>query len=53
MELEDFLVKAKMSTNGSEDTKPIQLDDGSKEYRYEIEDYIYRDRYFGGNPFIG
>jgi len=38
MELEDFLVEAKRSTNGSEETKPVQLGDGSKEYRIEIEE---------------
>jgi len=53
MELEDFLVMAKKSTSGSEETEPIQLDDGSKEYRFEAEDYVFRDRFFGGNPFIG
>lgn len=53
MELEDFLVMAKKSTSGSEETEPVQLDDGSKEYRFEAEDYVFRDRFFGGNPFIG
>ena len=53
MELEDFLVEAKRLTYGSADTKPTLLDDGSKEYRVEIDEYLYRDRYFGGNPFIG
>lgn len=53
MELEDFLVYSKKQTYGSESTKPKQLEDGSKEYRVEEKDYVYRDRYFGGNPFIG
>ena len=53
MELEDFLVHAKKQTYGSESTEPKQLDDGSKEYLVEAEEYVYRDRYFGGNPFIG
>ena len=53
MELETFLVIAKKSTSGSEETEPVQLDDGSKEYRFESEDYVFRDRFFGGNPFVG
>lgn len=53
MELEDFLVEAKKATYGSDETKPVQLDDGSKEYLYERDEYVYRDRYFGSNPFVG
>lgn len=52
MDLVDFLVEAKKSTYGG-GAEPKQLDDGSKEHRYSIDEYIYRDRYFGGNPFIG
>ena len=53
MELEDFLVIAKKSTSGLEENEPVQLDDGSKEYLFELEDYVFRDRFFGGNPFVG
>ena len=53
MEFEDFLVEAKKQTSGSESSKPKQLDDGSKEYVVEIDDYVYRDRFFGENPFVG
>jgi hypothetical protein len=53
MEIEDFLIKAKRQTYGSPISEPRQLEDGSKEYLVEINEYVYRDRYFGGNPFIG
>lgn len=53
MEIEDFLVHAKRRTYGSTTLEPKQLDDSSKEYLVKIKEYIYRDRYFGGNPFIG
>jgi hypothetical protein len=53
MEIEDFLVQAKRRTYGSSTSEPKQLDDSSKEYLVEIEEYVYRDRHFGGNPFIG
>ncbi|MCW4011528.1 MAG: DUF5680 domain-containing protein [Candidatus Bathyarchaeota archaeon] len=52
MDLTDFLVEAKRRTYGS-GAEPMKLDDGSKEYRVEIDEHLYRDRYFGGNPFIG
>ncbi|MHA2391418.1 MAG: DUF5680 domain-containing protein [Promethearchaeota archaeon] len=53
MEIEDFLVMAKRLTYASKNSEPKQLEDGSKEYLVEIEEYIYRDRYFGENPFVG
>ena len=52
MELADFLVHAKHQAYGS-GIAPRRLDDGSKEYNIAHEEYVYRDRYFGGNPFIG
>ena len=52
MDLANFLVYAKKRTYGSE-VEPKKLDDGSKEYQITSEDYTYRDRYFGYNPFIG
>ena len=53
MDLADFLVEAKRRTYGSSTNTPKQLDDGSKEYLVKIDEYTYRDRYFGGNPFVG
>jgi hypothetical protein len=52
MDLADFLVEAKKRTYGS-GAEPKRLEDGSKEHRVTIDEYTYRDRYFGGNPFIG
>ncbi len=54
MELSDFLVKAKINTYASngEGGERI-LENGSKELSYEINEWKYRDRYFGFNPFIG
>ena len=51
MDLADFLVEAKKRTYGSS-SEPSRLEDGSKEYLVTINEYTYRDRYFGGNPFI-
>lgn len=53
MKFVDFLIAAKKQTSGSPSSKPKQLEDGSKEYVVEIDDYVYRDRFFGGNPFVG
>ena len=54
MKLSTFLVKAKINTyaTGGEGEETI-LDEGSKELTYSEEDFAYRDRYFGHNPFIG
>jgi hypothetical protein len=52
MNLADFLVEAKRLTYAS-GLEPQQLDDSSKEYLVTLDEYTYRDRYFGGNPFIG
>jgi hypothetical protein len=54
MELSEFLVKAKINTYatfGEGDEKT--LEDGAKELIFEQDDFKYRDRYFGANPFIG
>ena len=32
---------------------PATLSDGAIEFKYEDGPFIYRDRYFGANPFIG
>jgi hypothetical protein len=54
MILADFLVMAKKATyasNGEGNEK--SLSDGAKELIYVSENFRYRDRYFGNNPFIG
>ncbi|HNY35908.1 MAG TPA: DUF5680 domain-containing protein [Candidatus Pacearchaeota archaeon] len=51
---EEFLLKAKINTyasNGENEEKI--LEDGSKELVYKNNEWEYRDRYFGFNPFIG
>lgn len=51
-ELRKFLVRAKVNTYASGEEGTI-LDDGSKELVFEEGKFMYRDRYFGFNPFIG
>lgn len=54
MELKDFLVKAKINTYASNgEGGENVLEDGSKELVYMDDEWKYRDRYFGFNPFIG
>ncbi len=54
MKLNEFLVKAKIATYADEENaKKKTLEDGSTELIFEIDDYKYRDRYFGSNPFVG
>lgn len=51
-ELCRFLVKAKINTYASGKEGAI-LRDGSKELVFREGKFLYRDRYFGSNPFIG
>jgi len=51
-ELCKFLVKAKINTYAS-GTQGTILSDRSKELVYAEGRFLYRDRYFGFNPFIG
>ena len=54
MDLNNFLVKAKVYTYASEgEVNERILDDRSKELIFEQDEFKYRDRYFGFNPFIG
>lgn len=54
MELKDFLVEAKINTYAnSKENQEKTLKDGSRELIYERDEWKYRDRYFGFNPFIG
>lgn len=50
----EFLVRAKINgyATGGEGKEKI-LDDGSREFLYEENEFIYKDSYFGFNPFIG
>jgi hypothetical protein len=54
MEFIPFLLKAKHQTyaSGGEGNAPT-LEDGAHEMSYREGEYVYRDRYFGFNPFIG
>ena len=52
MELNEFLVKAKISTYASGAKKKI-LEDGAKELTFKEGGFKYRDRYYDFNPFIG
>ncbi len=54
VELSKFLVKAKISTYASQGEQDEQiLDDECKQLSFSDEDFTYRDRYYGFNPFIG
>jgi len=52
--LKKFLVRAKINTYATdgEDNEKTLLD-GTKELEFKEGDFLYRDRYFGSNPFIG
>ena len=52
MELKEFLVRAKKNTYAS-GAKEIILPDSGKEIIYEEDNFKYRDRYYGFNPFSG
>lgn len=54
MNLKEFLVLAKINTyaTAGEGGEKI-LEDGCKELSFSKEDFAYRDRYFGSNPFVG
>ena len=51
-ELCSFLVRAKIRTYAS-GREGVIVKNRSKELIFEEEDFRYRDRYFGSNPFIG
>jgi len=54
MELSNFLVKAKTKTYASVGERREKiLQDGCKELKYSEGNFLYRDRYYGFNPFIG
>ena len=47
-----FLVKAKINTYASGREGTI-LTDGTKKLTFEEGEFVYRDKYYGFNPFIG
>ena len=53
MELEQFLVKAKISAYASGGDGGEGTLDGCKELTFQEDDWKYSDRYFGWNPFVG
>jgi len=54
MELNKFLVKAKTRTYASVGERGEKiLQDGCKELEYSEGNFLYCDRYYGFNPFIG
>jgi len=54
MSLREFLVKAKAKTYASEgERNGRQLEDGGTELTFRDAKYVYRDRYYGVNPFAG
>jgi len=54
MELNDFLIKAKINTYASRgELAESILEDESKELVYKEGEWKYRDRYFGSNKFTG
>ena len=53
-ELVSFLLRAKLKTYATEDEgNERNFEDGTREMTYAEEDFFYRDRYFGFNPFVG
>lgn len=53
MKLSKFLVKAKTRTYAEDKAVKKELKDGSKELVYKEGSLVYRDRYFGFDPFSG
>lgn len=52
--LAQFLLAAKKSTYaGAKGDSKKMLDDGAREFDYTNDAYMYRDRYFGSDPFAG
>jgi len=54
MELKKFIVQAKVHTYASDgEGGEKNLPDGCKELEYNKENFKYRDRYYGFDPFVG
>jgi hypothetical protein len=53
-DLINFLIKAKVNTYASQGEGGENIsEDGCKELKFNQDNFRYRDRYFGSNPFIG
>jgi hypothetical protein len=48
-----FLLRAKGCTYADGGGKAVVLQDGCKELVYSEQEFDYRDRYYGNNPFVG
>ena len=53
MNFQEFLIKAKKATYANKNAQKKTPNDGSNELIFKEGDFFYRDRYFGGNPFLG
>ena len=52
LSLRDFLMKAKKHSYASGHAAEV-LADGCHEFTFQEGEFLYRDRYFGENPFVG
>lgn len=54
MSLREFLIRAKVQTYAGEgERNERRLEDGGKELTFREGEFLYRDRYYGFNPFAG
>ncbi|MFH1317217.1 MAG: DUF5680 domain-containing protein [Candidatus Woesearchaeota archaeon] len=53
MNLNDFLVKAKLNGYCNPDVRPQEFADGRREYLFIEDNMAYHDAYHGENPFQG
>ena len=53
MNLAQFLVEAKKKTYASEEANKKINEDGSNELLFRKDNLIYKDKYYGADPFIG
>ncbi|MFH1053000.1 MAG: DUF5680 domain-containing protein [Candidatus Woesearchaeota archaeon] len=53
MDLNDFLVEAKLNSYCNPQVRPQEFADGRKEYLFKEGNMTYLDSYFGENPFQG
>lgn len=52
MEFKEFLIKAKKNTYASDDSQEAFVE-GARELTFEEGDFVYKDKYFGIDPFSG
>ena len=54
MSLIEFILEAKKAAYAKENPDSLEiLDNGSRELTFEEGDFVYKDRYYGFNPFSG